>query len=690
MHPGTIKQWILCLGICVFLLACSSNKEDDSPAPAPPTLVADYSWEQISPDGGFVANVEYHPGNANEIWASGDDSSGLFKSVDGGDQWTLIRSVPEDHSTYSLVFDPANANIMYAPNHFGRGLLKSTDAGASWTLHTTGLPTADDEKRINDLVVDPNNSQSLYMALEGGLYKSTSGGTGFSQITSPAFDGNSDIDFRSVAISSASHIFVGTKNGRVYKSVNDGASWTELTASAYFPVTDIELSSNALYVAFTDGVITKSTVFGAATSFVNNVGGVIESGLWTKIKSVSGADAGSDILYIGTVIKAASGKWGFHFSNDGGATLAKRVNGLNGSSAFDLAVNPGNADEIILATVNDGIYKSSDQGLNWTQINNGIQALATLGFVENPSQPDHLLISSTAGIDGTSKVLETIDRGNSWSEVGFFADKSVRSLYIPSAASNSIIAGTFSDGIFKTTTGSAGTWNQVSAMGSFVNRIRVDQVNANKLYAASYEPNSPPHPDLGIYTSINAGDSWVRVSAIATVDVIPHPSVEDEAVALSADAFGTTNGFVSQSSIGLGSFAPGQFFFSGAFVPGSSTSLVIGSSTGQLYRTDNYLASGVGVTWSEISLPTADVIITDMVLASSSTWYLTCWIGDKFAKNSSTPGVLRTTNAGQTWEFLEMDLYPSRLTFKLKKSPTIANLFYIGMWGAGFNKLVDP
>jgi len=676
--------------IICFLVSCGSN--NNPPTTSPPPGVTDYTWTQISPSGGFVSAVVYHPSTADLIWASGDDSSGIYKSVNGGAQWNLVTSVPLDHSSYSLVFDPTNSKILYAPNHFGRGLLKSTDAGANWTLHTTGLPTNDKEKRINELAIDPNDNQILYMALEGGLYKSTTGGTSFSILTDATFTANSDSDFRAIAISSSSEIYTGTKNGRVYKSTDNGASWAELTVTAYRAVSDIELTSNALYVAFNDGIITKSTTFAAATSFVNNIGGDIESGLWTRMKTVSGVDADNDILYIGTVFKAASIKWGFHVSVDGGTTLVKRVTGLDSSSAFALAVNPGNSNEIIMGTINNGLYKTIDQGLNWSQISTGMQALATLGFVENPGDSNHLLISSTAGLDGTSKLLETLDGGASWSEVGFFSDKSVRSLYIPETSVNTIIAGTFNHGIYKTTNGSSATWTQVSSLGSYVNRIRADQVNADKLYAVSYEASNPAHPDLGIYSSINGGDSWVKASAIATIDVIPHPKVEGEAVSLTADVFGTSNSFATFNSLGLSSFAPatGLGFFSGAFIPGNPSSLLIGASSGKLFRTDNYLASGVGVTWSEITVPIADVIITDIVTATATTWYLSCWIGDKEARSTSTPGILRTRDAGATWEFLSDGLTPSRLTFKLKKSVSIENLFLVGMWGAGFFTLSDP
>ena len=63
------------LALLVALTGCADS--EDSPAPG-------FVWEQIAPEGGFVSSVAFHPSQPGEIWISGDDGSGLFRSVDGG------------------------------------------------------------------------------------------------------------------------------------------------------------------------------------------------------------------------------------------------------------------------------------------------------------------------------------------------------------------------------------------------------------------------------------------------------------------------------------------------------------------------------------------------------------------------------------------------------------------------------
>lgn len=674
--------------------ACSSKSS--SPAPGGGSAGAgDYQYTRLSPSGGFVSSVAYRPGVASEIWASGDDSSGLFRTLNGGSSWTNITSVPLDHSTYSLTFDPNNNQIVYAPNHFGRGLLKSTDAGTTWQLITTGLPADNNsDERWNDMAIDPNATQTIYAALTGGLYKSTNGGQNFSKITHAAFTANTDAHFRAIKIqrinSSSSQIFLGSEKGRVYKSTDGGSTWLEITTGGYLPVTDLAVTTHALYIAFADGTITKTTTYGVgAFSFVNNAtaGAIIESGLWTRMCAVSGASAATDQLYIGTTFKVGSTKLGFFYSADGGATLQKRVTGLDNSSTFSMAVNPANASEVIIGTVNNGIFKTTDKGLNWATASQGVQATDSLAFAEDPTNVSHLLMSSTAGLDGTSKVYETTNSGASWGSVSFFNDKSVRSLLYPSNNANVIVAGTHLKGIYKTTTGVNGAWSQVNTANAIFASLKKDNVNSNVLYASSYEPNGSP--DLGGYVSTNAGTSWVKRLSFPVADITSHPTTTGVAVAVTGDVFGTTDSFAtSVNSLGMAAYAPGEIFFSAAFVPGTST-LLVGSSAAKLYKTTNFNATGAGVTWQTVTLPAVDVIIKDIVVVDAQTWYLVAFNGDIHVKPTSTPGLLRTTDGGATWQFINNGLTPSRLAVRAYKSVHQSNKFYLGMWGAGLLSLID-
>ena len=179
-------------------------------------------WESIGPagvnvgmdrasgriDGGQVAALAVHrPGGPGStvIYAAAS-SGGLWRSRDDGDFWIpltdnqLVRGTPlvafpggplGTLELGSVAIDPGTRrSSTLAPdrhggggsdNRFGPGLgvFKSTDGGYSWA------PTGTADSCLNRwmarsvvyrLVIDPNDSQTLYAATNGGLYISTSAG----------------------------------------------------------------------------------------------------------------------------------------------------------------------------------------------------------------------------------------------------------------------------------------------------------------------------------------------------------------------------------------------------------------------------------------------------------------------------------------------------------------------------------
>ena len=113
--------------------APSTDTEDPAPDSGDTDTPPDIEIHSIGPsDIGFFSSIAFHPLRDGEVWASGDDSSGLYKSNDGGDTWAIVAGLPLDQATYSLCFDENLPDRIYAPNHFGRGFLYSGDSGVSW------------------------------------------------------------------------------------------------------------------------------------------------------------------------------------------------------------------------------------------------------------------------------------------------------------------------------------------------------------------------------------------------------------------------------------------------------------------------------------------------------------------------------------------------------------------------------
>ncbi|MBT9165132.1 MAG: Xyloglucanase [candidate division WS2 bacterium] len=95
----------------------------------------------------------------NNILYAGTQSSGIFKTIDGGASWLPVNTGLTGIDVRSIVIDPTNSNIIYAVV-YGYGVFKSINAGSSWAITGSGIPA---NYCINPLIIDPTNPNILYV-----------------------------------------------------------------------------------------------------------------------------------------------------------------------------------------------------------------------------------------------------------------------------------------------------------------------------------------------------------------------------------------------------------------------------------------------------------------------------------------------------------------------------------------------
>jgi hypothetical protein len=157
------------------------------------------------------------------------------------------------------------------------------------------------------------------------------------------------------------------------------------------------------------------------------------------------------------------------------------------------------------ASGNSGLFRSSDGGTTWSEINNGI----------SPRSINALAISGTTVIaGGTGGVYRTTNNGAAWSvdTLGSLGSRLVWSLF---ADASGFYAGT-SSGSLHFRTAAATSWTslngnlpQTSATLQKTIRKILRLANGNLLVATQGGPTG----DLnGIYLSTNSGTAWTRIS----------------------------------------------------------------------------------------------------------------------------------------------------------------------------------
>jgi photosystem II stability/assembly factor-like uncharacterized protein len=170
------------------------------------------TWEPVFEEQSTasIGDIAIHPSNANIVYVGTGEANnrqtssfgdGIYKTTDGGKTWQNV-GLKETQSIARIVIDPKNPETLYVavPGHlFGpnkeRGVYKTTDGGRNWTL----VKFIDEDTGFTDIAIDPVNSNTLYAAsyqrrrmgccFNGGgpgsaLWKTTDGGRNWTKLTS--------------------------------------------------------------------------------------------------------------------------------------------------------------------------------------------------------------------------------------------------------------------------------------------------------------------------------------------------------------------------------------------------------------------------------------------------------------------------------------------------------------------------
>ena len=128
-----------------------------------------------------ITALTFHPTDSLTMYA-GAPSGGLWKTTDGGVNWTTNTDHLPNLGVSSILIHPHNDSIIYistgdgsVSDTYSYGILKSTDAGETWD--TTGMSfSVADGVNIRKMVMDTANpdvilavgSQRIYRTLDGG------------------------------------------------------------------------------------------------------------------------------------------------------------------------------------------------------------------------------------------------------------------------------------------------------------------------------------------------------------------------------------------------------------------------------------------------------------------------------------------------------------------------------------------
>jgi photosystem II stability/assembly factor-like uncharacterized protein len=153
-----------------------------------------------------IGGIVIDPRNSNIVFVAAEGSAwgpgeerGLYKSVDGGENWEKVLEISENTGVNNVVIDPSNPDIMYATSEQRRrtsftkigggpesAVYKSTDAGTTWRKVMKGLPGVDIGGM--GIAVSPVDPNVVYLIVEaandkGGFFRSTDKGESWDKMS---------------------------------------------------------------------------------------------------------------------------------------------------------------------------------------------------------------------------------------------------------------------------------------------------------------------------------------------------------------------------------------------------------------------------------------------------------------------------------------------------------------------------
>ena len=144
--------------------------------------------------GRIAALDAVQEGNRITIYV-GAASGGVWKSVNGGTTFKPVFDKQPVQSIGAVAIDPKNPKTVWVGTgeswtrnsvSYGDGVYKSTDGGDNWT--NVGLPNSE---RITKIAIDPSDTNTVYVCVPGklwsdsddrGVYKTSDGGKTWTKV----------------------------------------------------------------------------------------------------------------------------------------------------------------------------------------------------------------------------------------------------------------------------------------------------------------------------------------------------------------------------------------------------------------------------------------------------------------------------------------------------------------------------
>ena len=573
--------------------------------------------------------------NPNVVWVGTGESNmrnsvtigdGLFKTDDGGDNWKKVGLDKTNHIA-KIVIDPSNSNVVYvaAPGPLwgdseDRGLYKTTDGGTTWEK----ILYVDEKTGCADIVMDPKNPKILYASMW---------------------------QFRRKPWAFSS----GGEGSGLYKSVDGGLSWDRIDQSF---AEDGILGRICLAISPTD---TKK-IYAIAESKNTGLYESNDGGESWKRNSATGNVVARPFYFSVIAVDPTDGNriyrpaFSLSISDDGGQSFreASTEGGWVHSDHHAIWINPNNPQNIYLGT-DGGVYVSFDRGNNFTfMVNLPVAQYYHINYdMEKPFYNVYGGLQDNGSWIGPSNSPGGI-KNSDWKSIGFGDGFQV----VADLADNTKVYWESQGGnifVYDKNT----TENKAIQPQTHDEKIKLRWNWNTPIHQSTLNPGTIYIGSQFLYRTRNQGDTWDRISPDLTTND-PEKQKQEESGGLSVDNSSAENHCT---------------IFTICESPADANIIWVGTDDGNVQVSVNGGASWDNVVKNVTGLPkNAWVSGIDASKFDPNTAFVTF---DNHALGDMKTYVYKTTDLGKTWVSLATtDI--NGYAHKIKQDIVNPNLLFVG------------
>jgi len=499
------------------------------------------TWWRIS--AGFEPyDIQFIPGSPSRLCAVGNDAVGtpprlgVFTSADLGVTWTRIQTtgLPESSGEAVLVIDPSEPETLYVLLDSHR-ILKSVDGANTWNS-VLKRPSGGS---LEDLIIDPHDTNILYAGGRDGVFKTTTGGDRW-------FSTKCDCQVASLAVSPGdpqsifgvgSNDFVPSSESKAVVTHDGGRSWSPLPLPkdlSYLTIGINPADAQGILVGTQFGGVLRSVDAGA--SFQQQVKG---------LNDLSADRLSMDPMNPARILAISGFGSRLYETKDGAETWTSVTSPQK--EVADIKIHPLNSTLVVAAGRSPGIAVSTDGGTSWIKRSPFGAAASVLAL--DPKNTETLYVAP--GHEGAEQgIAKSTDLGRTWKRMNSgLGRRSISAIWVDQKNSSILLAGTGSGSIFRSTNGGQ-DWQDSSTglpLTGPIATITCAAGTTGPLFAAVLDYTPPSAADGGVFRSDDRGQTWISKSTGLTATYVVAVTVDPVNVQR-VYAVGDQNLFVSSDS----------------------------------------------------------------------------------------------------------------------------------------------